>query len=291
MTVNFNSFSPTHQGNQCINQEGSISNAPEDQTTALVSEMANIAIASAACSQSSSVKSLSNEIVCKLYNGQHQVEYQEFCIKALEKDSYLLKEGITSTIDLVTPLPNVLQKQEEYITILDLLRKEFPLLTKSLFKKETEIPKFVVSSSLNHESKLNSPLQIQAKGEIAYIAWDASSSEIIKGFKKHTCDIPFGLEKAIVIGVLITELPSPLGSLFDRRIFYVSSNSDSDEDNYYCIRKLPYIGRDRQKKTGETLYPFYLEIVPKFSSIQTSNSENGSTAYKGIIKKQSARSS
>jgi len=270
VTVNFNSFSPTHQGNQCINQGGSISNAPEDQAITLVSEIANIAIASTACSQSSSVKPLSKDIAFELPGQSQCQEHQKLCVKALGKDSYLSKEDI-STIGLKTPLPEELkEKYKECTTTLDLLGYRFPLLTKSLFKKQTEIPKFVISF-LNHESELNPSLQIQTEGRIAFISPSLSA---IERPEKHTCNISLRLEeKVTVIGVLIGKQKCDLfddpffkSSRRSARSAYNSCGSDSHETKCRCpselsLKHLSYTVKDREKKVGETLYPFYLEIV------------------------------
>jgi len=278
MTISFTQLSTTQQRNQSISQEGSISNDSEDQAITLVSEMANIAIASAACSQSSSVKSLSKEIAFELPDqNQHQEEHQKLCVKALAENSYLSKKSI-SIIDLGTSLPEELkEKYKECTSVLDLLGYKFPLLTESLSKKEIKVLKSVISF-LNHEDELNPSLQIQGKGEIVFIS---SGSQIIKNPEKHTYNISLK-EKVTVIGVFIAEQEGLdfFEELFKpRRVAYNSYDSDSHGINCRCISKslyknLPYISKDREKKTGETLYPLYLEIVPKFSSIQTSNLEN-----------------
>ena len=189
-----------------------------------------------------------------------------------------------STIGLKEPLSGAL-KQEECTTISDLFRKKFPLLTRSLLKRETEIPKFVVS--LDYRDKPS--LQIQAKQEIVFIS---SDSWTVKKTKEYTYNI--GLKKseeeATVIGILIAkpnqEAEGELGVLLSRkprRVTYSAYDSSSHGSDCRCLsRELlckelverPYVSKDREIKVGEIPYPFCLEVALQISSEQTSNLQN-----------------
>ncbi len=183
--------------------EVSIANIPKDQLEAFALNMVNAIAAKTARSQSPSeveknlqdlqrrLSSLSNQIRFEV-NGQEL----NLCIKALEVSSDLpifFREDIKDTIDLSTPLPATLQELKSCATILELLKISFPKLTSSFFfNKKTEISRFVVSSPipLNQEGKGVSFFpQIEAEGQIAYVAWDSSGSKIAKGFKEKKCDI------------------------------------------------------------------------------------------------------
>lgn len=88
-------------------------------------------------------------------------------------------------------LPATLQKSLGVSTILDLLKQEYPELTSDMGLYETtEIPKFVFSTSvpLNDESKGNFFPELEARGKIAYLAWDSSGSCIGKGFKEQSTE-------------------------------------------------------------------------------------------------------
>lgn len=116
-------------------------------------------------------------------------------------------KDIKDTIDLSEPLPGELQKSEKCMTILDLLRESFPQLTSfSFFNKDTKIPRFAASSPipLNYENKGNFFPQIELEGQVAYIAWDSSGSQIAKGFKEKTCDILLKNKKAFC-GVALSQ--------------------------------------------------------------------------------------
>lgn len=271
MTINCTQCSPTQQRNQSISQEDSISNAPKDQMTTLVSEIANVAIA--ACSQSSSVESLSKEIAFELPDqNQYQKEHQKLCIKALTENSYLSKKDI-SVIGLGTPIPEGLKEKYKGCTaILSLLKEKFPLLTESLFKKEIKVLKSVISF-LNHEGESNPSLQIQAEGEIVFIS---SASQVVKKPEKHTYNISFGWEeKVTVIGILIAEQE---GLDFFKDLFkphkpaYDAHDSDSHR-NCRCIPKslyknLPYISKDREKNQEKHFIHFAWKLLQTKLPIQ-----------------------
>ncbi|MEK7339759.1 MAG: hypothetical protein WBD50_03630 [Candidatus Rhabdochlamydia sp.] len=183
----------------------SINQMPEDQMAALASNIANATISEAARSQSPSVVEQNfQDLKEKLFFLRRKISFKvdnqelKLCIKAPEVSRnrgedlpVFFREDIEDTISLSAPLPATLQKHKGCTTILSLLRKEFPLLTKSVFWEETEIPRFVFSSSipLNHEDKGKFFPQIESEGQIAYIAWDSSGSKIAKGFKEKIGDI------------------------------------------------------------------------------------------------------
>lgn len=88
-------------------------------------------------------------------------------------------------------LPATLQKSLGVSTILDLLKQEYSELTSDMGLYETtEIPKFVFSTSvpLNDEGKGNFFPELEARGKIAYLAWDSSGSCIGKGFKEQSTE-------------------------------------------------------------------------------------------------------
>ena len=228
-----------------IDSCNSINQMPTDEIKALTH---NATISRAALSQSSSVVKKNFQDLQRLSSLNKQIRFkvedQELglCIKAPEVNRdlpILFMKNIKDTIDLSEPLPGKLQKAEKCTTILDLLRASFPQLTSfSFFNKDTKIPRFVTSSPipLNYENKGNFFPQIESEGQIAYIAWDSSSSQIAKGFKEKTCDILlknkeafcgvalsqanvkrieevgesayFMTTKVTVVGVLITKLPA-----------------------------------------------------------------------------------
>lgn len=261
MSINFNQPF-THQTHQPISQEDL--NISKDQKAALVDSIGNTAIA--ACSQSSSAESLSKGIVLEIPNQNPYQEDQRISLKALER-GYLSREG-ASTIDLNTPLPEALQ-QEDCTTISDLLRKKFPLLTRSLLKSEIEIPKFLVSLGYKDEPFL----QMEAKQEIVFIP---SGSWTVKKTGEHTYNI--GLKKTeedvTIIGILAVEpdydeVLKMFMSHRPRRVPFSTYSSSPHESNCRCclpeeLRKalaaLPYICKDREKRPGQELYPFCVEI-------------------------------
>ena len=271
--------SGAHQASYSTKQEEILSIPNEQQMLAdrLADNIFN-AIYNATRSQSPSVvrknfkylqerlsSSLGKQISFKLYD-QNQVNYQELKlrIKAPEVSSdvpIFLREDIKDTIGLSEPLLATLQKSEECTTILNLLQVNFPKLTSSFFNKETKIPRFIVSSPipLNQEGKGNFFPQIESEGQVAYIAWDSSGSQIAKGFKEKTCDILLknkeafcgvGLSQADLeeieegAGVsdhFITSKVTVIGILVAKPLTYIQSwwlnggiiacDSDSDEDS------------------------------------------------------------
>lgn len=278
----FDSLKGVHLSTQRGNPNPiSIPGIPEDQMAALVRNLANATISAPACSlvvernfrDLQRLKCfLNTKINFKLYD-LNQKDYQELTlqIKAPEVGSDLpifFREDLTDTIGLSDPLPFTLQESMNCATILDLLKTNFPKLTaSSFFNKETKIPRFVVSSPipLNQEDKGNFFPQIKSEeGEIAYLAWDSSGSQIAKGFKENTCDILFddkeafcgvalsqdnlkGIEKGagvsahfmtskvIVIGILVTKSPTCKQSLSwylgGERIRLACEESDSSDDD------------------------------------------------------------
>ncbi|KAG6559212.1 hypothetical protein RHABOEDO_000582 [Candidatus Rhabdochlamydia oedothoracis] len=283
---NLGKFDP--RTNQSVPRENSIANFPKDQMAAFARNIANANI-SAACSQSTSV--LDKQIRFKVNDQELRLRIKE-PVKELKKNRDLLIfwKDIEDTIDLSAPLPATLQKSEECTTILSLLKASFPKLTSlSLFPKE--IPRFVVSSliPLNQEGKGNFFPQIESEGQIAYIAWDSSGSQIAKGFKEKTCDIllknkeafcgvglsqanlegieegagvsaHFMTSKVTVIGILI-ESPVPTQSsswwLSDGRVTddrRIACDSDSDEDNLGCDVPTGVISRGPSSRNIDTTF-------------------------------------
>lgn len=175
----------------------SFMNIPADEMTSLVSNIANAAIAESTHSKSSSVvKKNFQDLQKRLPFLNKQIRFKvdkqeiDLHIKAPEVngDLPIFMEDIKDTVGLLEPLPATLQDSER-ATIWDLLRASFPKLTSSL--SYNQIPRFVFSSPvpLNHENKGSFFPQIESEGQIAFIAWDSSGSQIAKGFREKTCDI------------------------------------------------------------------------------------------------------
>lgn len=292
---NLGRFDP--RANQSISREDLMANISGDQLAALVGNIANATIASAVSLQGSSVVEKNfQDLQERLSSLSKQIEFEvdgqklKLCVKAPEVEGNLpifcVKDIKDITIDSPTislseKLPATLQKQERCVTILDLLRKELPLITQSLFKQETKIPRFVVSSPipLNQEGKGSFFPQIVSEGQIAYIAWDSSGSQVAKGFKEKTCDIllknkeafcgvalseanlegiekgagvsaHFMTSKVTVIAVLVTE-----SSKFSQSVWFdgrVACDIDSDEDNLCCDAPTRLIARGPSSKNTTT---------------------------------------
>lgn len=295
----------------------SITNLPKDQMAALVSNMTNAIHAPKNLNQEESIIQKNLQDIKKRFsfmpNGiRFMLENNEelqVSVLTPEGNSKLpiLEKKITDFVDLSSPLPSTLQK-ERVSTILDLLAKEFPKLTSSpFFNKETKIPRFVFSAPIpiNNEGKGNFFPQIQAEGEVAYIAWDSSGSRVARGFTKKTCDVLFenretfsgvalskenleGIEKGAgesahfmnskitIIGILIVK-----SSKYDWSQNRVERDSINallccDGPSHTSFGMLGCQGAsvssvqedvsDREKRAGEKLLSFCLEIVPQFSS-------------------------
>ncbi|HEV3270030.1 MAG TPA: hypothetical protein VGZ69_05215 [Candidatus Rhabdochlamydia sp.] len=191
----------------------SINQMPAEEIQAFSSNIVNAIVAH---SQSKSVVKKNFQDLQRLSSLDKQIRFKvsdqelKLRVKAPEVSADLpvfFRKDIKDTIDLSAPLPATLQKPGECTTILDLLKASFPQLTSSpFFNKETKIPRFVFSSPipLNHENKGNFFPQIASEGQIAYIAWDASASQIAKGFKEETCDILLKNEEAFC-GVALSQ--------------------------------------------------------------------------------------
>lgn len=185
--------------------QDSIANLPKDQMAALVSNIANAVMADVTKPLKTSTiveknlqdiqaqfSSMSKRLICKLDDQELILR-----VKAPEVNSDLpIMENIDekgnfvkSSINLLSLLPTTLQKPGSIVTILDLLKEEFPRL--ALSNLITEIPKrtFTVPIPVNQEGKGNFFPQIEVDGQIAYVAWDSSGSRIARGFTEKTCDV------------------------------------------------------------------------------------------------------
>lgn len=144
-----------------------------------------------------------------------------------------------------------------------------------------------------------------SKGQISYVAWDSSGSRIARGVKEKVCDVllengesfcgvalsqanlegvekgagvsaHFMTSKVTIIGILIAKLST-------EEWLWSGLDSDGVESRLCCDGpsdlttfgmlgvKGAYVGAqedllDREKRYGEKLIPFCLEIVPQFSS-------------------------
>jgi hypothetical protein len=304
---------------QSVKQESakqgcSITNLPKDQMTAFVNNITNATQKNLHQEESILQKNLKyiKEKLPLPKGIRFILEDKELHIKVLASEGNIrlpILEGKAQDImELSFPLPSTLQKQG-FSTILDLLKKEFPKLTaSSFFNEETKIPKFVFSSAIpvNEENKGNFFPQIEAEGEIAYVAWDSSGSRIARGFVEETCSVLFenaetfsgvalstenfeGIEKGAgvsdhfmaskitIIAILVVK-----SSRFDWQQNRIETDS-FDDSSLVCDgpSHTPFgmLGcqgvnvssnqkdlSDRKKRAGEKLIPLCLEIVPQFSS-------------------------
>lgn len=149
-------------------------------------------------------------------------------------------------------------------TILDLLKKSFPKLTKDL---KGEIPRYVFSCPvpLNHQDKGSFFPQIETKEEIAYIAWDPSGFQIAKGFKRKTFNVVFENGKAssdlLQVGLFMISKVTMIGICIINSIS-AGSNSLANEESLDLeaslgAKDLP----DREIRLGEQLVPFCIDIA------------------------------
>ncbi|VHO03894.1 hypothetical protein [Candidatus Rhabdochlamydia sp. T3358] len=192
----------------------------------------------------------------------------------LNENLPIFMKNITDSIDITATLPDALHR-EDFVSILHLLKRNFPKLTQNL-KDEMSRHVFSCPIPLNHEDRGRFFPQIELGEELAYVVWN--SSGIVRGFKKKAFDVvlksdeafsalpqinPFVASKVTMIGIFIINSLS-IGS---NRPNYEES---VDLNVFFGNEDLP----DRELRPGEQLLPFCLEIVPLGSSEQNPVQKN-----------------